>query len=50
MTSGDKAEIVETVPGRTHDITNAGRDEMVVILWANEVFDRSKPDTCASKV
>ena len=47
LTSGDKAEIVETVPGWTHDITNIGQDEMVVMLWANEVFDRDKPDTFA---
>lgn len=47
VTSGDKAEVVETVPGWTHDITNIGSDEMVVMLWANEVFDRSKPDTYA---
>ncbi|WP_423192328.1 UDP-2-acetamido-2,6-beta-L-arabino-hexul-4-ose reductase [Cupriavidus sp. H18C2] len=47
VTSGDKAEIVETVPGWTHDITNIGQDEMVVMLWANEVFDRARPDTFA---
>ena len=47
VTSGSKAEIVETVPGWTHDITNIGSDEMVVMLWANEVFDRSRPDTYA---
>lgn len=47
ITSGDKAEIVETVPGWTHDITNIGDDEMVVMLWANEIFDRQKPDTFA---
>lgn len=47
LTSGDKAEVVETVPGWTHDITNIGTDEMVVMLWANEVFDREKPDTFA---
>ena len=46
-TSGDKAEIVETVPGWTHDITNIGIDEIVVMLWANEVFDRARPDTYA---
>lgn len=46
-TIGDKAEIVETVPGWTHDITNIGSDEMVVMLWANEVFDRQRPDTFA---
>lgn len=47
VTSGEKAEVVETVPGWTHDITNIGDDEMVVMLWANEVFDRKKPDTYA---
>ena len=46
-TNGNKAEIVETVPGWTHDITNIGTDEMVVMLWANEVFDRQRPDTFA---
>lgn len=47
VTSGCKAQIVETVPGWTHDITNIGADEMVVMLWANEVFDRMHPDTYA---
>ncbi len=46
-TTGDKPEIVETVPGWTHDITNIGVEEMVVMLWANEIFDRAKPDTFA---
>jgi UDP-2-acetamido-2,6-beta-L-arabino-hexul-4-ose reductase len=50
VTSGDKAEVVETVPGWTHDITNIGSDEMVVMLWANEVFDRARPDTFACGV
>ena len=46
-TCGDEPRIVETVPGWTHDITNIGTDEMVVMLWANEIFDREKPDTYA---
>jgi UDP-2-acetamido-2,6-beta-L-arabino-hexul-4-ose reductase len=46
-TSGEKAQIVETVPGWTHDITNIGTEEMIVMLWANEVFDRQRPDTFA---
>jgi len=50
LTSGDKAEVVETVPGWTHDITNIGTDEMFVMLWANEVFDRDRPDTFACAV
>lgn len=49
-TSGDKPQVVDTIPGWTHDITNVGEDEMVVMLWANENFDRQKPDTVASKV
>jgi len=49
-TQGDQPQIVETVPGWAHDITNIGSDEMVVMLWANEIFDRDNPDTIASKV
>lgn len=49
-TSGTKPQVVETVPGWTHDITNIGAEEMVVMLWANENFDRQRPDTIASKV
>ena len=49
-TSGEEARIVETVPGWTHDITNMGDKEMVVMLWANEVFDREKPDTYAMPI
>lgn len=48
--SGEEARIVETVPGWTHDITNIGDDEMVVMLWANEIFDREKPDTYAMPI
>ena len=47
VTSSIKAEIVETVPGWTHDITNIGDDELIVMLWANEIFDRARPDTYA---
>ena len=50
LTSGDLPTIVETIPGWTHDITNVGDDEMIVMLWANEIFDRDRPDTIASKV
>lgn len=50
LASGDWPQVVETVPGWTHDITNVGSDELVVMLWANEVFDRDNPDTIACKV
>ncbi|QJC78436.1 UDP-2-acetamido-2,6-beta-L-arabino-hexul-4-ose reductase [Pseudomonas umsongensis] len=50
FTTGDEPEIVETVTGWTHDITNIGDEEMIVMLWANEVFDRLRPDTYARPV
>ena len=49
-TSGDQSEIVETVPGWTHDVTNVGDDELICMLWANEIFDRDKPDTFACPI
>ena len=50
FTSGNNPEIVETVPGWTHDITNVGKEELVCMLWANEIFDRENPDTFACPV
>lgn len=49
-TTGETPEIVETVPGWTHDITNVGKGEMIVMLWANEVFDPDRPDTYKSSI
>lgn len=43
-------EVVEMIPGYTHDITNTGDSEMVLLLWANEAFDRENPDTYFLKV
>lgn len=50
FTSDESPEIVETVPGWTHDITNVGDTELVCMLWANEIFDRENPDTFACPV
>lgn len=50
VTDGETPEIVETAPGWSHDITNIGDEEMVVMLWANEIFDRENPDTFAAPV
>lgn len=48
FTSEAKAEIVETIPGWSHDVTNIGEGELIAIVWANENFDRNNPDTIAS--
>jgi UDP-2-acetamido-2,6-beta-L-arabino-hexul-4-ose reductase len=47
---GGEAKIVETIPGWVHNIANIGEDELVVMLWANEIFDQHRPDTVALKV
>ncbi|MBL1436915.1 MAG: NAD-dependent epimerase/dehydratase family protein [Rhodobacteraceae bacterium] len=45
----EESQVVETVPGWAHDITNIGESEMVVMLWANELFDQASPDTFAAE-
>ena len=44
--SGDKIEAVHMLPGYTHNIINlSNTDDLVTVMWANETFDPSKPDT-----
>jgi UDP-2-acetamido-2,6-beta-L-arabino-hexul-4-ose reductase len=50
ITTSQELKIVETVPGWSHDITNVGTEEIIVMLWANEIFDPDNPDTIAHKV
>jgi UDP-2-acetamido-2,6-beta-L-arabino-hexul-4-ose reductase len=50
ISTSKELKIVETVPGWSHDITNIGTNEMIVILWANEIFDPDNPDTITYKV
>lgn len=50
IVDGSEGRIVETIPGWTHNITNVGQDELLVMLWANEIFDRDRPDTIAMEV
>ena len=48
--SAGTPKIVETITGWSHDITNVGDEEMIVMLWANEIFDKDNPDTVSSIV
>ncbi len=44
--SGEKIEAVHMLPGYTHNIINLSESEdLVTIMWANEQFDPSRPDT-----
>jgi UDP-2-acetamido-2,6-beta-L-arabino-hexul-4-ose reductase len=49
-TDSDKPQIVESIPGWAHNITNVGNDDMVVMLWSNENFDIANPDTFSYQV
>lgn len=48
--SGKKLEVVRIPPGYTHNIINEGPDNLVTLMWANEVFDPKKPDTFREEV
>lgn len=49
--SGDKITAVHMLPGYTHNIINlSDTEELVTIMWANETFDKDKPDTYGEKV
>lgn len=50
VTDGEVPKIVETIPGWTHDVTNIGNEELVVMVWASEKFERMRPDTIMCKV
>ena len=44
--SGDKIQAVHMLPGYTHNIINLSETEnLVTVMWANEAFDPSRPDT-----
>lgn len=43
-------KIVTIPPGYIHNIENIGDDEMTMVLWGNELFDKDFPDTYAKKV
>lgn len=49
--SGDRIEVVEMIPGYTHNIINLSETEdLVTFMWCNECFDPNRPDTYFEKV
>lgn len=49
--SGDKIQAVHMLPGYTHNIINLSKTEnLVTLMWANEIFDPDHPDTFGEKV
>ena len=48
--SGKKLEVVDIPTGYTHSIVNTGDEDMVTVMWANEVFEPKNPDTYYEEV
>lgn len=49
--SGDKIQAVHMLPGYTHNIINLSETEdLVTVMYCNEVFDPGRPDTFFEKV
>jgi UDP-2-acetamido-2,6-beta-L-arabino-hexul-4-ose reductase len=43
---GEQMQAIQMLPGYTHNIINLSESEnLVTIMWANELFDANKPDT-----
>ena len=44
--SGEKLQAVHMLPGYTHSIVNlSDTEDLVTVMWANEIFDPERPDT-----
>lgn len=49
--SGEKIEVVEMIPGYTHNIINlSDTEDLITFMWCNECFDANRPDTFFEKV
>ena len=49
--SGDKIEAVQMLPGWTHNIINlSDTDDLLTVMWCNEIFDPNHPDTFGEPV
>ena len=44
--SGSRIEVVQALPGYTHNLINLSEtDDLVTLIWSSECFDPARPDT-----
>ena len=49
--SGEKIQVVDMIPGYTHNIINlSDTEDLVTFMWASESFDPERPDTYYEEV
>ncbi|VEF49042.1 NAD-dependent epimerase/dehydratase [Bacillus freudenreichii] len=50
VVTDDNIQIVDIPPGYTHSLENIGDSKLIVLFWANEIFDPDRPDTYFKEV
>lgn len=48
--NSSEPQVIDTIPGCVHAITNVGKTDLKALVWANEIFDKDKPDTIAEEI
>lgn len=49
--NGKHIQVVDMIPGYTHNIINlSDSEDLVTFMWANEIFDPERPDTYSEEV
>jgi len=48
--SGHEFRVVDIPPGYTHSIENVGSNDLIVLFWADEIFNPHVPDTIGMPV
>lgn len=48
--SGDQLKVIDIPTGYIHSIKNIGDTDMVMVIWASEWFEPSRPDTHAEEI
>lgn len=48
--SSERQQVLETIPGWVHDVTNMGDSDAIIVLWANEIFTPQSPDCIPCEV
>lgn len=48
--SSTKPKMIETIPGYAHKIQNNTKKDIIVVIWTNEIYNPSKPDTYYFKI
>lgn len=47
---GSNPTVVNILPGFTHNIENTGSEDMILLMWTNEIYDPNAPDTTPLEV